>query len=87
MDIAGLLIQALSGVAGGNIAGVVNKAKSLGPAMNSVLGALGGIAGGQVLGGTLAGMMGGNAQAGNITASALVGLVLPLVGGMLKQKA
>lgn len=32
-------------------------------------------------------MMGGNAQAGNITASALVGLVLPLVGGMLKQKA
>lgn len=32
MDIAGLLIQALSGVAGGNIAGVVNKAKSLGPA-------------------------------------------------------
>jgi hypothetical protein len=28
----------------------------------------------------------GNATAGNVTASALVGLLLPLVGGMLKKK-
>lgn len=86
MDIMGLLIQALSGAVGGNAAGVINKAKSLGPTMNSVLGALGGIGGGQVLGGSLGGML-GNATAGNIGASALIGLLLPLIGGMLKKKA
>lgn len=86
MDIMGLVIQAVSGALGGNVAGVLNKAKSLGPMMNTILGAVGGIGGGQALGGTLAGML-GNATAGNITASALAGLVLPLVGGMLKKKA
>jgi hypothetical protein len=85
MDMVSLLVQVLSGAAGGNIAGVINKAKSLGPMLNTVLGALGGVAGGQALGGTLTGML-GNATAGNVTASALVGLLLPLVGGMLKKK-
>jgi hypothetical protein len=80
-----LLVQVLSGAAGGNIAGVINKAKSLGPMLNTVLGALGGVAGGQALGGSLTGML-GNATVGNVTASALVGLLLPLVGGMLKKK-
>lgn len=87
MDVVSLLIQALSGAAGGNVAGAVNKAKSLGPMLNTVLGALGGIGGGQVLGGSLTNMLGGNATAGNITGSALVGLILPLIGGMLKKKA
>lgn len=85
MDMVSLLVQVLSGAAGGNIAGVINKAKSLGPMLNTVLGALGGVAGGQALGGSLTGML-GNATAGNVTASALVGLLLPLVGGMLKKK-
>lgn len=86
MDMVSLLVQLLSGAAGGNIAGVVNKAKNLGPMLNTVLGALGGIGGGQVLGGSLTGMLGGNATAGNVTASALVGFLLPLIGGMLKKK-
>jgi hypothetical protein len=87
MDVVSLLVQALSGIAGGNVAGALNKAGSLGPMLNTVLGALGGIGGGQVLGGSLTSMLGGNATAGNITASALVGLILPLIGGMLKKKA
>jgi Mg/Co/Ni transporter MgtE len=85
MDIVSLLVQCLSGAAGGNIAGAVNKAKSLGPMWNTSFGLLGGVLGGQLLGNSLAGMM-GNAMAGNVTASALVGFILPFVGGMLKTK-
>lgn len=85
MDVVSLLIQLLSGAAGGNIAGVINKARSLGPTLNTVLGALGGVAGGQALGASFTGVL-GNATAGNVTASALVGLLLPLVGGLLKKK-
>jgi hypothetical protein len=64
----------------------VNKSKSLGPMLNTILGAIGGLGGGQLLGGTLAGVL-GNATAGTATASGLVGLILPLVAGMLKPKA
>jgi uncharacterized membrane protein YeaQ/YmgE (transglycosylase-associated protein family) len=86
MDIANLLIQVLSGAVGGNIGGILNKAKSLGPLLNTVLGAVGGVGGGQLLGGSLTDLL-GNATAGNVTASALVGLVLPLIGGLLKKKS
>lgn len=85
MDFVGILIQALSGAAGGNIGGALNKARSLGPMLNTLLGAVGGIGGGQLLGGTVSNMF-GNATAGNIAASAVVGLLLPLIGGMLKKK-
>ena len=37
------IIQAISGLVGGNIAGLLAKAKSLGPILNSILGAAGGI--------------------------------------------
>lgn len=70
---------------GGNVGGLLNKARSLGPLLNTSLGAIGGVGGGQLLGGSLSGIL-GNATAGNVTASALVGLVLPLIGGMLKKK-
>lgn len=85
MDLTSLLIQAASGAAGGNVGGLLNKAKSLGPLLNTILGAVGGIGGGQVLGGTLTDML-GNATAGNAVASGVVGLLLPLIGGMLKKK-
>ena len=39
------IIQAISGLVGGNIAGLLAKAKSLGPILNSILGA--GCAGGR----------------------------------------
>ena len=87
MDMTALIIQLISGAVGGNAAGLLNKAKSLGPLLNTILGAVGGAGGGALLGGPLAGMMGGNAMAGNVTASAVVGLLLPLIGGMLKKKA
>lgn len=86
MDLSSILIQVISGAVGGNLGGFLNKAKSLGPLMNTVLGAVGGVGGGQLLGGQLAGPL-GNATAGNATASAVVGLVLPLVAGFLKKKA
>jgi uncharacterized membrane protein YeaQ/YmgE (transglycosylase-associated protein family) len=81
-----LLIQIVSGAVGGNIGGLLNKAKSLGPMLNTILGAIGGLGGGQLLGGQAAGLV-GNSTAGTVGASALVGLVLPLLGGFLKKKA
>jgi hypothetical protein len=86
MDLTGLLVQAVSGAVGGNVSGAVNKPGSLGPLVNTVLGAIGGIGGGQVLGGSLANVL-GNATAGNISASAIVGLLLPLLVGLFKKKA
>ena len=86
MDLTNLLIQALSGAVGGNLGGLLNKAKSLGPLLNSVLGAVGGIGGGQVLGGPLTDLLGGNATVGNGAASAVVGLLLPLIASYFKQK-
>ena len=87
MDIGQLLIQLISGVVGGNVGGALNKAKNLGPMMNSILGAVGGIAGGQLLGGTATNLLGGSPTVGSISASAIVGLVLPLVAGLFKSKA
>lgn len=87
MDLTNLLIQAVAGAAGGNIGGLINKAKSLGPMLNTVLGALGGLGGGQLLGGSLTDLLGGNAMVGNAGASGLVGLLLPLIVGFLKKKA
>ena len=80
-----LLIQLVCGALGGNLGGLLNKAKSLGPMLNTVLGAVGGLAGGQLLGENLTSMF-GNATAGQVGASGLVGLLLPLIGGMLKKK-
>jgi hypothetical protein len=40
MDVMSLLIQLISGAVGGNVGGLLNKAKSLGPLINTVLGAL-----------------------------------------------
>jgi len=86
MDLTNLLIQALSGAVGGNLGGLLNKAKSLGPLLNSVLGAVGGVGGGQVLGGPLTDLLGGNATVGYGAASALVGLLLPLIASYFKKK-
>jgi uncharacterized membrane protein YeaQ/YmgE (transglycosylase-associated protein family) len=84
MNIVSLLIQCLSGAVGGNIAGVINKTKSLGPMWNTSFGLLGGVLGGQLLGSSVADMT-GNATAGNVIASALVGFILPYIGGILRK--
>ena len=50
MNVAGLIIQLVSGAVGGNVAGAVLKKFSLGPVGNSIVGIVGGGLGGQVLG-------------------------------------
>jgi uncharacterized membrane protein YeaQ/YmgE (transglycosylase-associated protein family) len=81
MDMTTLLLQLLAGAAGGNIAGVLSKARSLGPLMNTILGAVGGVGGGQLLGG-----MAGGSTPGMVAVSAVVGALLPLIGGLLKKQ-
>jgi hypothetical protein len=50
MNIVALIIQLVSGAAGGNIAGSLLKKLDLGPVGNSIVGILGGGLGGQILG-------------------------------------
>lgn len=87
------IIQAIAGLVGGNVAGLINKARSLGPLLNSVLGAVGGVAGAQgaqaagileQLG--MAGASGGQAMAAQGGIAAIAGLILPLIGGLFKKK-
>lgn len=82
MDLTAVLVQLIAGAVGGNAAGLANKAKSLGPLINTILGALGGLGGGQLAGGTI-----GGGTATEVGASAIVGALLPLIVGMLKNKA
>lgn len=81
MDMTALLVQVISGAVGGNAAGLANKAKSLGPLLNTILGALGGVGGGQLAGGAV-----GENMAAEAGISAVVGALLPLIVGMLKKK-
>ena len=78
MDIASLVIQLVSGAAGGNIAGAALKKASLGTVGNSLVGILGGGLGGQLLG-----MLGiGGVDAGVAPASAMdIGSIVTSVAG------
>jgi hypothetical protein len=76
-----LLIQLIAGAAGGNVAGLLNKARSLGPLINTVLGAIGGVGGGQLLGNALGGGTGAN-----VGSSAVIGVLLPLIVSFLRKK-
>lgn len=55
MDIVNIVVQLVSGAAGGNIAGALLKKFSLGFLGNSVAGIVGGGLGGQILGAVLGG--------------------------------
>jgi uncharacterized membrane protein YeaQ/YmgE (transglycosylase-associated protein family) len=72
MNVAALIIQLLSGAAGGNLAGKLMASSSLGPVGNSIAGIIGGGLGGQLF--------------SRLTASAnggldIVSIVSSLVGG------
>ena len=91
MDI-GLLIQLLSGVVGGNLAGSQLKEKSLGVLGNSLAGLVGGGLGGQILTALLgigAASASGGLDLGSIIAQlaggGVGGAVLTAIIGMLKQ--
>lgn len=74
MNILSLVIQLVSGAAGGNVAGGLLKQFSLGPIGNSIVGILGGALGGQILGAML-GVGGGTGDGLDIAS------ILSSVGG------
>ena len=85
-----LIIQLLSGAAGGNIAGAVLKNFNLGPVGNTIAGVVGGGLGGQLLG--MAGA--GGAAAGGMDIGSILtqvigggagGGVLLVIVGLIKQ--
>lgn len=78
-----ILINLLGGGVAGNLAGLVNKAKSLGPVLNTILGLVGGLAGGQGL--QAAGLLENLGTGGSIGASAIGGFLLPLIGSFFKK--
>lgn len=75
-----LIIQLLSGAAGGNLAGTVLKNINMGPVWNSILGILGGGLAGQVLGPAL-GMAGKAASAGLDPVAIISSILQGGVGG------
>ncbi len=84
------IIQAAAGAIGGNVIGAVRGARSLGPLMNTILGAAGGVGaayGAQAGGLTeqLLAMVGDNPNIANGVMGAVGGLVLPLVASFFKR--
>ena len=95
MNIVGLIIQLISGAAGGNIAGAILKQFNLGPVGNSIVGILGGGLGGQIL--AMLGAGGSGAAASGLDIGAIVsgiagggvggGVLLAIVGLIRQQMA
>ena len=82
MNIVSLIIQLVSGAAGGNIAGSLLKKLDLGPVGNSIAGILGGGLGGQILGMLTAGAA---PAAGGLDIASIIGSVASggIGGGVL----
>jgi uncharacterized membrane protein YeaQ/YmgE (transglycosylase-associated protein family) len=76
------LISLLSGGVGGNIFGALMKNRSMGAMLNTVLGAVGGLAGGALGGSAMFDTTGAN-----IGASAVGGILLPLIASFFKKKS
>jgi len=92
MDITSLIVEAVSGAVGGNIAGAAMKDKSLGPAGNSIAGIVGGGIGGTILqmvmGGAAAGGGGMDMQSilANVGGGGIGGAILMAIIGMIKAQ-
>ena len=83
------IVSLVAGTAGGNIVGALLKDRNLGPALNSVLGAVGGGLGGKILPmlvPALGSLVGGESLAGTGGLSAIVGALLPVVVSFLTKK-
>lgn len=91
MDL-GLIIQLISGLVGGNLAGAQLKEKSLGPIGNSLSGLVGGGLGGQILsallglGATAAGGLDIGSIVGQLAGGGVSGAVLTAIVAILKAK-
>ena len=91
MNIISLIIQAISGAVGGNVAGAAMKENSLGTLGNSIAGIVGG-----GLGGTILQMVMGTAAAGggldlqsilsNVVGGGVGGAILMAIVGIIKNK-
>ncbi len=92
MDITSLIIEAVSGAVGGNVAGAAMKEKSLGAIGNSIAGIVGG-----GLGGTILQTVMGTAAAGggsldlttilsNVAGGGVGGAILMAIVGIIKNK-
>jgi uncharacterized membrane protein YeaQ/YmgE (transglycosylase-associated protein family) len=84
-----LLIQLISGVVGGNVAGMAMKDKSLGPIGNSIAGLVGGGVGGQILSAVL-GMSAGDGMdigsiASQIAGGGVGGAIVMAIVGVIKK--
>ena len=92
MNIISLIIEAISGAVGGNVAGAAMKENSLGPVGNSIAGIVGG-----GLGGTILQMVMGTGAAGgggldlqsilaNVGGGGVGGAILMAIVGIIKNK-
>lgn len=84
-----LIVQLISGAVGGNVAGAALKNLSLGTALNSIVGIVGGGLGGQILG-MLGVSAGGGAMdlagiAGSVAGGGVGGAVLLAIIGAIKK--
>jgi len=92
MDITSLIIEAVSGAVGGNVAGAALKDKSLGAIGNSIAGIVGGGVGGTILqivmGGADAGGGGLDMQSiiANVGGGGVGGAILMVIIGIIKSK-
>jgi uncharacterized membrane protein YeaQ/YmgE (transglycosylase-associated protein family) len=80
-----IIIQLLSGAAGGNVAGAALKNLSLGPLGNSIAGIVGGGIGGQVL--SFIGAGGLDGVVGSLASGGVGGAVLMVIIGLIKKAA
>jgi hypothetical protein len=91
MDITSLIIEAISGAVGGNVAGAALKEKSLGLIGNSLAGVVGGGLGGTILHAVMgAATSGGGGMdmtsiIGNVAGGGVGGAVLMAVVGIIKD--
>jgi hypothetical protein len=90
--IINLIIQVIAGVVGGNAAGAGVKNASLGPAGNSIAGAIGGLGGAQLLDAivpALSGAAGGGVDLGSIVGQLVGGgaggAILTVIVGLIKN--
>ena len=78
-----IIIQLVSGAAGGNIAGALMKNLSLGTAGNSIAGIVGGGIGGQLL--SMVGAGGMDGIVGSLASGGVGGAVVMAVVGVIKK--
>jgi len=92
MDITSLIVEAVSGAVGGNVAGAAMKEKSLGPVGNSLAGIVGGGIGGTILqavmGSAAAGGGGMDMQSilSNVGGGGVGGAILMIIVGIIKNQ-